>query len=474
MNLPHRLRRNHPTNSLAPIVLVGLLLLALIPGCTTTIDPNFTARAATPPIAPEATQWQTWVLASSAELRPALPPDAAATAAELEQLQALLAANDEATKAQALYWNAGTPTYRWLELALERFGRGPPNPRVSRGLALLNVAIYDAVIASWEAKYTYNRPRPSGITPLIAMPASPSYPSEHAAAAGAAAAVLAYLFPDEAAFFATQAVAAGQSRLYAGVHYPSDVTAGLALGEAVGAKVIAWAQSDGSDAEWTGTIPTGPDKWIGENPVTPLAGAWKPWAIASVDDFLPPPPPAIDSAEMAAALTEMKAIERTLPRQMGAWSWHSFDRAYPWWYRHISMRLFEQERLANIPLATMMYTTLAIVQYDANIACFNGKYTYWMIRPPHLDPEIVNLFPIPNHPSYPAAHACGSMGSAMVISEFFPEDAELLQAAGHEAGLSRIWAGIHYPSDVVAGEELAKGVAAAVLARVEEMTGNRP
>ncbi|MEZ4659658.1 MAG: phosphatase PAP2 family protein [Caldilineaceae bacterium] len=52
----------------------------------------------------------------------------------------------------------------------------------------------DAIVA-WDAKYAYNRPRPSGITPLIVEPASPSYPSEHAAAAGAAATVLAYLFP---------------------------------------------------------------------------------------------------------------------------------------------------------------------------------------------------------------------------------------------------------------------------------------
>jgi membrane-associated phospholipid phosphatase len=182
------------------------------------------------------------------------------------------------------------------------------------------------------------------------------------------------------------------------------------------------------------------------------------------------PPPAIDSEQMQAELNEIKAVERILPRNMGAWTWHSFDRAYPWWYRHISMRLFEQDRTDDIPEATRMYMALAVTYHDTIVACFNGKYTYWLIRPPHLDSEIVPLFPIPNHPSYPAAHSCASMASAMVISEFFPEDAEWIQAAAREAGNSRIWAGIHYPSDREAGEILGRDVAATVLAHVREMT----
>jgi hypothetical protein len=210
---------------------------------------------------------------------------------------------------------------------------------------------------------------------------------------------------------------------------------------------------------------------VGENPVTPLAGAWHTWVIKSADDFLPAPPPAIDSEQMQAELAEIKGVERILPRLMGAWSWHSFDRAYPWWYRHISTRLFEQDRTANIPQATLIYTTLAVTYHDTIVACFNSKYSYWRIRPPQLDKEIVNLFPIPNHPSYPAAHSCASTAAAMVISDFFPADAEMIQAAAHEAGDSRIWAGIHYPSDRDAGEALGKAVAAAVLARVHAMTG---
>src|SRR5207248_3059652 len=98
-------------------------------------------------------------------------------------------------------------------------------------------AIYDSIIAAWDSKYTHNRPRPSeldsSLTTAIPNPQSPSYPSEYAVAAGAASTVLAYLFPDDADLLTQQAQAAMQSRLIAGVEYPSDAQAGLELGQKV-------------------------------------------------------------------------------------------------------------------------------------------------------------------------------------------------------------------------------------------------
>jgi hypothetical protein len=48
-------------------------------------------------------------------------------------------------------------------------------------------------MAAWNSKYAYNREHPSDldptVAPVVAVPQSPSYPSEHAAAAGASAAV---------------------------------------------------------------------------------------------------------------------------------------------------------------------------------------------------------------------------------------------------------------------------------------------
>ena len=102
----------------------------------------------------------------------------------------------------------------------------------------------------------------------LPVPNSPSYPSEHAAAAQAAAAVLAYFLPAEAQSFQTMAEQAGWSRVQAGLQYPSDYYAGLALGRKVAEQVIAKAKADGSDAVWTGTVPTGRASGSGPTPAT--------------------------------------------------------------------------------------------------------------------------------------------------------------------------------------------------------------
>jgi membrane-associated phospholipid phosphatase len=141
------------------------------------------------------------------------------------------------------YWDAGSPSYRCIEIALDQLNTKPmPNPRLLRGMSLMNVAIYDAMVAAWDAKYNYNRVRPSladpTLAPLVAVPNSPSYPSEQAVAAGAAAAVLGYLYPDDAATFEAKAQEAAQSRVLAGVNYPSDAAAGLELGRQVAQLVI--------------------------------------------------------------------------------------------------------------------------------------------------------------------------------------------------------------------------------------------
>ncbi len=220
-------------------------------------------QAATGPVEPRAGSWKTWLLSSGSELRLPAPPDESATRAELEAVRGFAAQRDAAHD-RIVYWDAGSAAYRWNEIAIEHSNvkNNLGNNFGGRALALVNVAIYDAVIAAWDSKYAYNRPRPSELDPLLStavpVPRSPSYPCEHAVAAGAASAVLGYLFPTEAPTLDALAEEAAQSRVLAGVEYPSDARAGLDLGRAVAAHVIEYAKADNSDARWAGAIPTDP------------------------------------------------------------------------------------------------------------------------------------------------------------------------------------------------------------------------
>jgi len=61
-----------------------------------------------------------------------------------------------------------------------------------------------------------------------------------------------------------------------------------------------------------------------------------------------------------------------------------------------------------------------------------------------------------------------------VLGYLFPRDAEMFVALGERAAESRIWAGIHYRSDIVAGRQLAIAVAGKVIARIAPMLGVEP
>ncbi|MEZ4619090.1 MAG: phosphatase PAP2 family protein [Caldilineaceae bacterium] len=291
----------------------------------------------------------------------------------------------------------------------------------------------------------------------MSSPNSPSYPAEHAVVAGAASAVLAYLLPDEADQFTAKAEEAAHAQLLAGTHYPSDVEAGLALGRAVAEKVIERAQNDGADAEWTGEVPTGPGDWImGDAIFMPMAGTWQTWLLDSNDQLRPPPPPTYDSPERAAELAEIKSYPRTLASNAAGFYWQSAAGNKNHWFEATHRLLFESEMDENPPLAALIYATVSVGIHDAFVACFDGKYTYWTIRPSQLDPEIVPLFPNPPHPSYPAAHACNSGAGSTVLASFFPANSEALLAVGQEGGQSRLWAGIHYQSDIDEGLKIGK------------------
>jgi hypothetical protein len=437
---------------------VGALVLAQVPQHTG-------------PIEPEAGTWKTWLLRSGDQFRLPAPPDATTSSAEVTELKKLAASRDAAALASIDFWSTGALNHRWNELALEEsFQHGLDATRGGRVLTLLNVAIYDALIAAWDSKYAYNRPRPSALDPslsaVLQVPYSPSYPAEHAVVAGAASAVLAYLFPDDAERCTDTATQAGRSQLLAGVSYPSDVALGLELGGKVGALAILRAKNDGSDAKWEGKAPVGPGYWNGTNPIDPLLGTWKPWVLKSADQFRPGPPPALDSEQKQADLSELKSFQRTPKTNDIANFWQfavAGTRAHQFWNTQVDRQVSQHHWDDNPPKAARAYALQSITYYDSLVACWDAKYAYWAIRPFQLDAEVKPLFATPNHPSYPAAHGCLSGANAAILSYLFPSEAKIYAAMAEQAAESRVWAGIHYRSDLAPGLELGRKVAGAVI-----------
>lgn len=461
-------RRKLLATALTVISLAAVLTTVLLGGVLAPVPASGKAGS---PVEPEAGQWHTWLLESGSQLRPPAPPSKNQTKAELDELRALAAQRDPAALDQIDYWNTGAPVYRWNEIALQELVKRGMNVFTGgRALALLHAAVYDATVAAWDAKYAYNRERPvyadRRIEPAIQTPDSPSYPSEHAAAAGAASEVLAYLFPEKAEHFRAKAAEAGEAMLLAGVNYRSDVDAGAELGRQVAEFAIQRAMNDGSTNQWDGTMPTGPGYWTGQNPAAVMAGTWLTYALESGSEFRPGPPPAYDSDQLAGEMDELRAYQRSPVTNSLAlfWEWGSGGTRNHWfWNEQLSKKVLEHRLETNPPRAAQAYALESIALYDSMVACFDAKYTYWSIRPFQVDPAFQVLFTTPNHPSYPSAHSCLSTATAEILAELFPRDGQALVELANEASESRIWAGIHFRSDIVAGQQIGQSVADKVL-----------
>lgn len=444
-----------------------------------------------PPVGEDGGRWATWVVDGVSTLRPPPPPSTVSeqTAGELEEIVLLQRAAGE-HQADVERWG-GLPTIQWTHQAidlLEFYWAVLPDVRVAsparsaRTMALLHIAMYDAMVAAWDAKYAYERPPPYAVDDRIRAygPRSrvPSYPSEHAAAAAAAAAVLAYTFPQEdSARFAELAHRAGESRIAAGMAYRSDVEAGLELGRAVAERVLAHARADGSDRQWDGTFPEGPHVWRPtpqrrvRSPYDPMAGTWRTWVLQDGGEFRPAPPPVPGSAVFERDLDEVRRMEaeRTLDQTNAALYWAT-DAPSAWW------ELFAEQEIRQRKLtplhAARAQALVSIAIYDAFVAGWDAKYHYWLLRPISADTTVRTLFSTPPFPSYPSGHSTISTAAAEVFTYLFPDAAEDYHAKAREASHSRVWGGVHYRFDILAGEELGEKVGRAVVARAKRDGSN--
>lgn len=338
----------------------------------------------------------------------------------------------------------------WNAVAETLVARTKPNQQAAfREFAYLSLAQYGAVVGVQQT---------GGGKPA----------SERAAVAGASAAVLAALMPTQGAFVDSLVRAQEQ----AGFAEPgASFAAGEAIGRATGARVAALASSDNFNAQWTGTVPTGPGYWYSAAnppapPLLPLLGQMRTFVMTSGSEFRAPPPPVFGSADFLAALAEIRHFSDTRTPQQDSlakfWAMATGSLVAGYW-NGLASRMIAQRRLTE-RAATHVLALMDMAAMDANIACHDSKYTYWFIRPSEADPGIHLAIGLPNHPSYPSNHACQSGTAAGILSAVFPDQQAALSAMAEQAAMSRLYAGIHYRFDKDAGLEIARRVVARALA----------
>lgn len=351
--------------------------------------------------------------------------------------------------------DAAPSSVRWQEQARTLAGAGRMSPLAAARLyAALSVAEYQAVMA-------VNAEIGNGAPPenSVFTGGRSALEAERGAVAGASVRVLSFLFPAAAASLEQRAQA--EAEMGPGEVHP-HFTRGFSIGQGIGDAMVERLKSDRFTTPWTGTVPTGPGKWIANGPPAGATfGGVIPYFLESGGQFRPAAPPVFGSPAFVAATSEIQTFATTrMPAQVASALYWDFPTGTftPIGYWNLVVGDYVQAHGLDERAATHAFALTTATMMDALIGCWEAKYYYWMLRPSQADPSITLTFGLPNHPSYPSGHSCASSAAATVLTNLFPDRASELSTWVTEAGLSRMYAGIHYRFDVDAGRELGKAV----------------
>lgn len=279
------------------------------------------------------------------------------------------------------------------------------------------------------------------------------------AVAGASAQVLSFFFAAAAGSLEGRVAAEGAAG--PGELHP-EFARGLELGRSTGDAVVQRTRTDRFTTPWTGTVPTGPGMWTANGPPAGATfGATMPWLLVSGAQFRPAAPPAFGSPAFLTDLADTRtaAANLTNEQRASAFYWNfptgTFTGVGYW---NLVAGDYVTAYGLNERAATRVFALTNAAMMDALIGCWEAKYYYWTIRPSQADPMIGLTFGLPNHPSYPSGHSCVSAAAATVLGSIFPQRTTELAGWVTDAGLSRIYAGIHYRFDITAGRNLGVAV----------------
>jgi hypothetical protein len=480
--------------------------IALLTSC----DRAVTLTEALPPLEAgsldaDASRWSYLVLTGPEQVTVAAPTAVTSDAyrAELEAVKTAQSRTTDAQRRAVQYWSAGG-VLRWNEIERELVARYslPPAPRpdgtypvpdaenpfadpqfpfanppyAARAYGYLAVAQYEALKSAWFWKFRYGRLSPARVDAAVrsVVPPSelPAYPSEDAVISGVSAEVLKVLFPASVEEITRKAAEQREAALLSGRATASDVAAGLALGKAVAALVVNRLRADGmgaaggTPAQWTafadaavarGEVPWQSQEMPVRPPMLPNFGNVLAWTMtrAEVEALMPPAPPSTTSAKMAEELAEVKRTVNGLTRDQLAIAlkWNDGAGTYtpPGHWNQIAAEQVVASRMSEVR-AARAFALLNMAMHDAAVGCWAVKYKYFNPRPAQLDPSIKTQIGLPNFPAYPSGHSTFSAAAAGVLSYLFPASASTFDAMADEAGISRLYGGIHYRSDIENGK----------------------
>ncbi len=110
---------------------------------------------------------------------------------------------------------------------------------------------------------------------------------------------------------------------------------------------------------------------------------------------------------------------------------------------------------------------MAVVESDTHAIFLDAKKQWNRPRPYQADRAIHPCVSLDSTSSYPSGHATNAIVWGTLLSEIFPDQKDRLMARARQIGEDRVIAGVHYPSDVEAGEKLGAEIAKQLLANVD-------
>jgi hypothetical protein len=274
----------------------------------------------------------------------------------------------------------------------------------------------------------------------------------------------------------------------------TDLPAAVQFGKQVAAAVIEWSLQDGSANAAIPYTPLGEGYWE-PTPAGFATAAVPGWGNnrtilpGSIHNTIPAAPIAFSTTTGTPfynMVKEVYDISQSLTDEQKAIAsfWDDapngkYVTAFGHWFS-ILKQVLEKEK-PGLMKATDAYLRLSVTMHEAAVSCWKTKYTYSMMRPvsyirKHMNFTNWNSFiTTPPHPEYSAAHATLSASAGYALESVFgknyfftdhtydelgmaPRNFSSLEAAGTEAGISRLYGGIHYRPSIETGNWQGKKV----------------